>query len=189
MSSNIEVQKICLFCEKEFTARKTTTKYCSHNCARKAYKQNDRHEKIKAVKKETQARREPELGAIKERPFLTVKQAASLLNSSPKTIYRIIHRGSLNAVNLGQRKTLIRREDIERLFAKPETNNIKEPEAIEFNEADCWTIGQIRELFGISEAALYHLALREGLTKIPRPPFTYIPKEQIIKIFGNPKSQ
>lgn len=187
MSSNIEVQKICLHCGKEFTARKTTTKYCSHNCARQEYKRNARNEKIEAVKRETLERKNPDLVNVKERPFLTVKQAATLLNSTPKTIYRIIQRGELNAINLGQRKTLIRREDIERLFERPEKPNSRELEPVAFEKENFWTVGQIQDLFGISETALYHLALREGLTKVSRPPFVYIPKKEIVKIFGTPK--
>lgn len=38
MSSKIEVQRICQYCKKEFTARTTVTKYCSHKCNQRAYK-------------------------------------------------------------------------------------------------------------------------------------------------------
>ena len=37
--------KICLFCRKEFEAQKRTTKYCSHQCASRAYKVRKRNEK------------------------------------------------------------------------------------------------------------------------------------------------
>lgn len=44
MTSTRNYNKICLFCRKEFKAQKRTTKFCSHNCASRAYKVNKRNE-------------------------------------------------------------------------------------------------------------------------------------------------
>jgi hypothetical protein len=49
MSSRLEIEKICDWCSKHFIAKKTTTKYCSHECNSKAYKSIKRVEKIKNV--------------------------------------------------------------------------------------------------------------------------------------------
>ncbi len=65
MSSNINIQRICLYCEKE---------------------------------------------------FLTVKDVAILSNSSTRTVNRLIGQGDLKALNLAERKTLIKRTDWGSLF-------------------------------------------------------------------------
>ena len=53
MSSNIKVQRICQYCEQEFTARTTVTKYCSDVCAKRSYKTRKRLEKVKRSNAET----------------------------------------------------------------------------------------------------------------------------------------
>ncbi len=37
MSSKIRIVKICEYCQKEFIAKKTTTKCCSYNCNHNKY--------------------------------------------------------------------------------------------------------------------------------------------------------
>ena len=53
---------------------------------------------------------------LNTKEILTVKDAAKLLNCSIRTIYRLIDNKTIKAVNLGERKTLIKRTDIEQLF-------------------------------------------------------------------------
>lgn len=38
MSSNIKINRVCNFCNKDFIAKTTVTKYCSHKCASASYK-------------------------------------------------------------------------------------------------------------------------------------------------------
>ena len=54
MSSNIEVQRICEYCDKEFTARTTKTRFCSHACNSRAYKANIKSIKVENSNKEFQ---------------------------------------------------------------------------------------------------------------------------------------
>lgn len=54
MSSSLEIQKICLFCGKEFIAKKTTTQCCSLQCSQHAYKKRKREEKINAIRKKSE---------------------------------------------------------------------------------------------------------------------------------------
>ncbi len=124
MSSNIKVQRICQFCGDQFTAQKTTTKYCSHRCASRAYKKGVKGLKIETSNKETQGinnlintliANNP-LDAIRAKEFLTVKDTSKLLNCSVRTTYRLIVTGNIKAVNIGQRKTIIKRSEIDKLF-------------------------------------------------------------------------
>lgn len=116
MSSNIKVQRICQYCNNEFTARTTTTLYCSHRCNGAAYKTKIRNDKIEQSNRETYQLRMRPLEEIKAKEFLTVRDVALLLNCSVRTAYYYIDSGSIKAVNLGKRITRVKRSEIDKLF-------------------------------------------------------------------------
>jgi len=116
MSSNIEVQRICQHCGKEFTARTTVTQYCGDNCAKQAYKVRQRVARIEASNKETLYIKTKPLEEIKAKEFLTVRDVATLLNCSVRSVYYYIKCGNIKAVNLAERITRVRRSDIDNLF-------------------------------------------------------------------------
>lgn len=116
MSTTIKIQKICSFCKKEFTAQKTTTKYCSHICNSRDYKLKVKQEKINDTNKQTIKTVLFPLEQLKAKEFLTVKEVATLLNCSVRSVYYYIDDGKLSAVNLGQRITRVKRSEIDKLF-------------------------------------------------------------------------
>jgi excisionase family DNA binding protein len=117
MSSNIKVQRMCQHCSKGFTARTTVTKYCSDNCAKRAYKLRQRNSKIESSNKETLQIISKPIEELKAKEFLTVRDVAKLLNLSIRTTYRLIDQGNIKGVNLAQRKTIVKRSDIDKLFS------------------------------------------------------------------------
>ncbi len=117
MSSNIRVNKICEYCQKEFEARKTTSKTCSDHCAKMFYKQKQKAAKIEAVNTETYRIKTKPFEDLKAKEFLTVREVATLLNCSIRSVYYYIEAKNLKAVNLAQRITRIKRSEIDKLFA------------------------------------------------------------------------
>lgn len=117
MSTNIEVQRICQHCGKEFTARTTVTKYCSNACSSKAYKTNVKVLKIKLSNTETQRIINQPIEQLKAKEFLTVREVAQLLNCSIRSAYCYIRSGRIKAVNLAQRVTRVKRSEIDKLFS------------------------------------------------------------------------
>lgn len=120
MSSNIKVQKICEFCGEEFTARTTVTKFCSHRCASRAYKQREKQKKVDKVIIETNQNKllsitELNLEAINQKDYLSIKEAHVLLGISERTIYRLMRDGKIPVTKLG-RRTIIKRSEIDKLF-------------------------------------------------------------------------
>lgn len=113
MTSLIKVQKLCEYCGKEFTAKTLVTRFCSTPCASKAGKARLRAAKVQAVNTDTKAQ---QLNELKEKEFLTARQAAALLNCSVRSVYYNIKSGQIKAVNLGQRVTRIKRSSIDKLF-------------------------------------------------------------------------
>lgn len=117
MSSNIQVQRICQHCGKEFTARTTVTKFCGDDCAKRAYKARQKNVKIEASNSETQRIKSKPIEQIKEKEFLTVTQVSKLIGCSRQNVYKLINTGKLKATNLLLKKTIVKRSEIDKLFA------------------------------------------------------------------------
>jgi len=119
MSSNIKVQKICEYCGKEFTAKKTTTRHCSDTCAKRAYKARQREISVNKCKQDTILKKEkiPPIDMLQEKEFLTVREASVLLTCSVRRVYYLIESGDIKAANPTGRMTRIRRSEINRLFS------------------------------------------------------------------------
>lgn len=187
MSSNISVYRICGFCGFEFVAHKTTTKYCSLKCSSKDYKRRLKNQKIEKSNLQTIKIKNQPLIDLKYKEFLNVKQVALLLGFSVKTVYRLINIKTINAYNFSERKTLIRRCDINALFEKPEFGyeivirpiEKKEPAEIK----DCYTITEIQKKFNISSGVLYNLIKRNNINKFSQGKFTYVAKKDIEAFF------
>ena len=183
MSSNISVIRICGFCSLEFTAHKTTTKYCSLKCASKDYKLRLKNQKIENSNLQTIKIKNQPLIDLKDKEFLNVKQLALLLGFSVKTVYRLINTKRINAYNFSERKTLIRRCDINVLFEKPQIGfevvlrPIEQRKQAEIK--DCYTITEIQKKFNISSGTLYNLLKRNNISKYSQGTFTYIAKKDI----------
>lgn len=116
MSSNIKITRVCQYCGKEFIARTTVTRCCSDNCAKRFYKQRQKQLKIEKSEIETNKVRFKPVQELNEKEFLTVRDASLLLRCSIRTAYQLITTGKIKAVNISQRKTLIKRSEIDKLF-------------------------------------------------------------------------
>lgn len=131
MSSTIKLPKFCNHCGKAFIAQKTTTQFCGHPCASRAYKKRKREEKVNAEFKNQQSKivsaspvvtteilSNPIAGNhtnLREKEFLSILEVATLLGASRWTIQRMIKSNRLPVAKLGSR-TIIKRASIDNLF-------------------------------------------------------------------------
>jgi excisionase family DNA binding protein len=114
MSSNIEVQRICQHCGREFTAKTTVTRYCSHKCNSNAYKRRVRQGKEQSSDRETVQVRLRPVTELHAKAYLNINQASTLLGVSRWTLWRLIKNGGIPVIKIG-RRTVIRRADIDNL--------------------------------------------------------------------------
>ncbi len=117
MSLNIRVNKVCEFCKQDFEARKTTSKTCSDNCAKRLYKERLKNSKMQSVKIDTEAVKVKPIEDLKAKEFLSITDTCFVLGISRRTIYRMIERKEIKAGKAGKR-TLIRRTELDKLFNK-----------------------------------------------------------------------
>ena len=118
MSSNLRIVKVCEFCKQEFIARKTTSQTCSDPCAKRLYKLRQREKAISRTKLETEVKKKPkayiteeQVRMIQAKEWLTLKEAALLLNVSPLTLRRWVLAGKVRSEKVG-RKHLFRNVDL-----------------------------------------------------------------------------
>jgi excisionase family DNA binding protein len=99
-----------MYCGEIFIAKTTVTKYCSDNCAKRAYKKRKRQEQLQTIDASTLSGNN-----LQSKDFLSIQDTCKLLGTSRWTIYRMIDRKQLTAAKLG-RRTIIRRIEVDKLF-------------------------------------------------------------------------
>ncbi|TPE42491.1 helix-turn-helix domain-containing protein [Pontibacter mangrovi] len=185
MSSNIRIQRICQQCGQEFTARTTVTQYCGDNCAKRAYKARKKASKVEASNRETDRMRNKPVEEIKAKEFLTIRDTALLINCSRQTVYNLIKSNVLPAVQLSDRKTIVKRSDIDKLFQLTPTTPIPEqPTPPPFDQEACYTLKQVQQRYRISEKALYELIRRQSIPQYRRGIHVFVPKKEIDVLLG-----
>ena len=192
MSSNIKVKRICVYCSSEFIAKTTSTRYCSKKCNTAHYKSKARTQKVEQSNTETKRIKNKPIQDIQEKEFLTVKDVSILLGCSIRSAYRLIDNGTLKAVNLAERMTRINKSELNRLLEQKTPQPIakepkpiyviKEPEQIQIDIADCYTLNEIQNKYGISEKALYDIIKRNRIPKLKKGWYSYVPKKLIDEI-------
>lgn len=163
MSSNINIKRICAWCKQEFIAHKTTTTCCSHRCANLLYKQRKREAAVKANNQVVEKIiTEKPIEKIKEKPFLTITEAAVYLGVTRPTLYGYLRRGELKASRLGY-KFLLRKEDIDTLFNNPAEFRVptRDKPAI----TDFYITAEIKEKFGVKESWIYEIAKEHNIPR------------------------
>ena len=182
MSSNLEIRRICQYCESDFIARTTVTKYCSLKCSSRAYKARTRNKKIEKSNAETKEVKNRPIEELKAKEFLTVSEVSKLINCSRQNVYKLIRSGKLKATNLLEKKTIIRRKDIDYLFEQPEP--MYEPHPIQtvnryFDFKESYTLKEVQDKYGISESAVQQLIKRNDIPKIKKGWYAYVPQSII----------
>ena len=105
--------------KQEFIAHKTTTTCCSHRCANLLYKQKKREASIRTNNQVVEkVIKEKPIEKIRDKPILTITEAATYIGVTRPTLYGYLKRGELKASRLGY-KFLLKKEDIDNLFNKP----------------------------------------------------------------------
>lgn len=181
MSSNIEIERICQHCNKDFIAKTTVTRYCSDDCAKRAYKARKRAEKIGVSVAEIQRIRQKPIEDLKAREFLTVMQVSKLIGCSKQNVYKLINTGKLKATNILIKKTIVKRSEIDKLFEPKE--KVKPIQVKPLEIAECYTISEVQEKFKVSQSALQKIMKRNNIQKMQKGKFVYVPKVIINDIF------
>jgi len=175
MSSNMNVQRICKYCNNEFTARTTTTQYCSDHCSKRGYKARIRNAKIEATQQETKKILSKPIEDIKAKEFLSVRDVAKLIGCSIKTVYNIINSKRLHAVNIMEKKTIIKRSDLDK-FLHIQPLKPVHPDSVHYSISECYSLTEVKNKYNISDSVMHSLIKRKNIPKIKSGIYSYVPK-------------
>ena len=118
MSSNIRIESTCDFCGEKFIAKTLRTRYCSHICNSRDYKKKLKDKKLKGeVKNRKDNEISKDLEALRNKEYLSARDAAVLVGCSTKTIYRLLNDGTIKGVNLSKRLTRINKKSLDRIIS------------------------------------------------------------------------
>ena len=100
----------CAYCGKIFTTNNGMQKYCSEECAEQAKESKRKRQKdfLRAI--------EPAM-ELQQQEYLTFSKAAILLGCTRQYVYKLVEQGKLPASRLSSRMALVRKSDIEKMFA------------------------------------------------------------------------
>ena len=147
----MEVKRICKWCGKPFIAKKTTTNYCSHQCASQGYKHRMRERRLEL--REFELRELQDLIEVKSKldhqDYFTFAQAAQLMGVSRQYIYKLVKEDKLRASRISARMSIIRRADIELMLkTRPyERRRVKD----DLDITEYYTAEQIAEKYKVSQ--------------------------------------
>ena len=182
MSSNIEIRRICAWCKQEFIAHKTTTTCCSHRCANLLYKQKKREASIRANNQVVEkVIKEKPIEKIRDKPILTITEAATYIGVTRATLYGYLKRGELKVSRLGY-KFLLKKEDIDNLFNKPIEFKIPVRDKPSIN--DFYTTAEVKEKYGVKDSWIFHIAKEHNIPRTFHRGKTYWSKKHIDDYFA-----
>jgi excisionase family DNA binding protein len=175
----MEVKRICKWCGKSFVAYKKTTECCSHQCSNQSYKQRmrERQESLKTGKELLR----PKV-ALEGQDYFSFSQAAGVMGVSRQYIYKLVKEGKLRASRLSERKSIIRRADIELMLKSKPYERIMPKE--DFNITEYYTTEQIIEKFKVSKKWVWDYTRKAKIPKRKIRGNNYYSKQHIDAAFA-----
>ncbi|MFK2137549.1 helix-turn-helix domain-containing protein [Bacteroides fragilis] len=182
-SSSIRIKKVCEWCGEVFYAQKTTTRYCSHRCNSKAYKEASRNKRIQKTETETDSliSQQP-MQMIKDKEFLSFAEAGTLLGISRQAIYKMVAAGHLKASKISSRLSFIKRSDIESMLNnRPyETRQTKTTVPI----TEFYTTAEVKEKYNVVDSWIFVVAKKHNIPRTFNRGKTYWSKKHIDNYFS-----
>lgn len=179
----MKIKKVCEWCGTTFYAQKLTTRFCSHRCNNLAYKEAVRQKRIQEVEAKVQTFiSEQSISDVKDKEYLSFKEAATLLGLSKQAIYKMVYAGKLQAFRISSRLSFIRKGDIDRMLeARPyEQRQPKDTIPI----TDFYTTAEVKEKYHVNESWIFAITKKHGIPRTFNRGKTYWSKKHIDAYFA-----
>ncbi len=182
-TSKMKIKKVCEWCGTTFYAQKLTTRFCSHRCNNLAYKEAVRQKRIQEVEAKVQTFiSEQSISDVKDKEYLSFKEAATLLGLSKQAIYKMVYAGKQQAFRISSRLSFIRKGDIDRMLeARPyEQRQPKDTIPI----TDFYTTAEVKEKYHVNESWIFAITKKHGIPRTFNRGKTYWSKKHIDAYFA-----
>lgn len=183
MYSQNTYRKICEQCGCEFTSQKSTTHYCSSRCANLARKHRNRDERLRGTAIEV---RERERLALLDKDFLTISDAARLLQMSRNTLYKIIKEHGIQLQRFTVRTVRIAREDLDRIAAEGRQECVSTTPPLQDDNLGRWmTREQVMEKYGVTYSWFYSVLKKRGVKTHMIGTLGFYDRDTMHRLFAN----
>lgn len=109
-AAKFEIVRKCKVCGELFKAKTIESWYCSPRCSKIAWKRN-KDEELRMQKLDEVVKKIP-----KSKDYITVPEAYALFGISKETLYRLIRKGVISSVNVGERQIRLSKEELLKLY-------------------------------------------------------------------------
>ena len=136
VSKRVKIAKICSCCGREFAAEKSTTMFCSGNCARKYRRRQeaaDRREKVTAEQINHNIKVKESLAS--DSSYMRPEDAAKFIGVSRRTLYRYLKDGIIQSKQMPG-LTVISKADLTELLKSNVSHRVKTKAKIEVPPKD-----------------------------------------------------
>lgn len=180
----------CAYCGKIFTTNNGMQKYCSEECAEQAKESKRKRQKdfLRAI--------EPAIG-LQQQEYLSFSKAAILLGCTRQYVYKLVEQGKLPASRLSSRMALVRKSDIEKMFAvnpyhrvmpgassKKGKNQIGES-PMRYSETLDYISGEaVMDIYKVKKSWLYASAKRNNIPMCKIAGKNYYSRKHMDELFG-----
>ena len=163
-------------------------KYCSEECAEQA------KETKKKIQRDFLRAVEPVM-ELQQQEYLTFSKAAILLGCTRQYVYKLVEQGKLPASRLSSRMALVRKSDIEKMFAanpykrvlpcsKPKKSVSKKTKSPVKNPAKEESATDEKQIYKVKQSWLYASAKRHQIPMCRIAGRNYYSKKHIDAVFG-----
>ena len=160
MCTQNSYHKICEECGKEFITLMPTTHYCSDRCSKLAYKHRKRDERLNNTTLEV---RERQRLALLDKDFLTLSDAARLMQMSRNTLYKIIRDNEIQIKRFTDRTVRIARADLDKASEGRSTGINTTAPGMTDNLGKWMTREQVMEKYDVTYSWFYSTLKKRGV--------------------------
>lgn len=182
MCTQNSFHKICEECGKPFTTGMATTRYCSERCSKLAYKHKKRDERLAGTTLEV---REKQRLALLDKDFLTLTDAARLMQMSRNTLYKVIKTNDIQLKRFTDRTVRIARADLDKA-SEGRTTGINTPAPKLTDDLGKWmTREQVMAQYGVTYSWFYSVLKKRGVKTHMIGTLGFYDKDVMERIFSN----
>lgn len=192
MSSKVKFERICEYCGKVFLAQTCRTRFCSHTCNSRNYKEMIRSGRYNTVTKEVKEEKKQriklsidEVEFIQSKEFISLKQMGIYLGICRKSVYTYLRKYSIPFSRIGGR-IIVERKEIDKIMIKliqsieaKQENPVKTLECL----TDFYSVKEIEEKFHIKYNRLYVIVKENDIPFVTIAGHKYYSVKHIDKYF------
>lgn len=146
-----EYRLVCQYCGKTFIGSHPWTRYCSATCSHRALKQN---KKLLRIEEDTAVVKERTRSMLASKEYVSISDAARLLDVSRPTIYKILRDNGIEPLRFGARTLRVRIADLVDARNTYSPLNTPFPE-IQKLKCGYVTISDAAKIFNMSKEQIY----------------------------------